>query len=209
MARKRVINKKKVRGLIIVVLVIVLIALAVKFMFFNKSTKHNVVKQEDDIKEYGYVLNDNETKYYKGLFNDLKKVLSEDEVDYDKYASLVAQLFVADFYNLDNKLNNNDIGGTQFIYKKRQSVFEKKAKDEVYKYVENNIYNDRKQELPEVSNVEVVSSENSSHTYLSKSDDKAYKIDVKITYKKDLGYPDSCSLVLVHNDKKLEIVKFN
>ena len=67
----------------------------------KKTTKE--VQDVDSIEGYNYTLKDNATKYYKSLFEELKKTLEADEIDEEKYAELVAQMFVADFFNLDNK----------------------------------------------------------------------------------------------------------
>ena len=130
-----------------------------------------------------------------------------DEIDEEKYASVICQLFLADFFNLDNKISNNDIGGTQFIYESFREDFEKLAQESIYHYVENNIYGDRKQELPIVTEVSVVDIKEASYTYLDESDDNAYQIDLKIIYEKDMGYQEDVTLVLVHHNERLEIIK--
>ena len=81
------------------------------------------------------------------------------------------------------------------------------AKETLYSHVENNIYGDRKQELPIVSDVTITSIENSKYEYLDKIDENAYFIKVNITYNKDLDYPKEASLIVIHNNQKLEIVE--
>ena len=85
-----------------------------KFSSGKKTTKE--VQDVDSIEGYDYTLKDNATKYYKSLFEELKKTLEADDIDEEKYAELVAQMFVADFFNLDNKISKSDVGGTQFVY---------------------------------------------------------------------------------------------
>ena len=63
----------------------------------------------------------------------------------------------------------------------------------------------RKQELPNISEVKISSIEQDKFTTKVASDDKAYYVTVDITYKKDLGYPTKSELILIHNDKKLEV----
>ena len=77
----------------------------------------------------------------------------------------------------------------------------------MYKYVESNLYGERKQELPVVTNVEVTDLRSASYDYLDSTDEHAYFIDVEITYEKDLGHHTSYILTLVHRENKLEIVK--
>lgn len=170
--------------------------------------KAKQVQVLSEIQEYGYSLKENDSKYYKKLFKSLDKELNKDIVDEEKYASLVSQLFISDFFSLDAAINKNDIGGEQFVYKDYKETFLKFAKNSIYKYVENNIYKDRNQELPLVSDVEVTDIKTDSYTSdTGVSDDSAFYVSVKITYEKDLSYQTIATLVLVHNDKKLEIVE--
>ena len=204
---KRKISKKKIT--IFAVILIVIIAAVVATIFFLNSNKKddNTIKVEsvDKIEGYDYTLSSNATKYYKSLFKELKIVLESDDVDEAKYADLVAKLFVADFYNLDNKVNKNDIGGVQFVYKDFREDFKKLAANSIYKTVENNVYGDRDQDLPIVTNVSTEKKDSESLKYGDKSDDKAYKINFEVEYKSDLGYQKTGSLTLIHNDKKLEV----
>ena len=205
--KKRRRLKKGFIILIIIIIVLALVVLLVGKNLLSNNKKTNKVEVSDNIEEYGYELNDNETKYYKSLFNELKKELSESDVDEEKYASLLAQLFVTDFFNLDNKDNKNDIGGTQFVYADFQSDFEKLAKESVYKTLENNMYDSRNQKLPIVTNTEVINVEKITYEYLDTSDSEAYEVNIQIEYKEDLEYQDECTIIIVHSNNKLEIVK--
>lgn len=206
MAMKKRRRIKKSALLVIGILVILVGTIVIKRVFFDKE-KATTTEVVDEIKDYGYILNDNETKYYQKLFKELKKELDKPDIDEEEYAKLLSQLFVADFFNLDNKENKNDIGGTQFIYTSFQQDFEKLAKDGIYKTVENNMYSNRNQELPIVTDTEVTNVETTSYDYLDSNDSNAYIITVAITYKKDLEYQDECTLTIVHSNNKLEIVK--
>ena len=205
--KKRRINKK---GIILITAVLIIILVAVFFIFLNNknsdgdSKKVEEVKTVDKIKGFDYELKENETKYYKKLFKELKTTLEADNIDENKYAELVAELFVADFYNLDNKVSKSDIGGTQFVYKDFRSDFEKVAKTTMYKQVQSNVYGERKQELPEVSKVTATVT-NTTFKYASGTDEKAYSVAFEIEYTKDLGYQAKGTITLIHNDKNLEI----
>lgn len=206
--KKRRINKKRV-ALFIGILVIIIAIIIGLVSFLNKDNKGDdkkvaEVKTVETIKGYDYVLKENETKYYKKLFKELKKVLEADELDETKYAELVSELFIADFYNLDNKISKSDIGGTQFVYKNFREDFENIAKTTIYKQVESNVYGERKQELPEVTDV-TVTVENGTFKYGDKTDDKAYIASFDIEYAKDLEYQKKGKITLIHNDKKLEL----
>ena len=196
--------KKSFKILLFVVIILVLVFVGYKLT--NKKTEDKKVKVEDSLEEYGYVLNENETKYYKDLFKELKKVLNSDNVDEEKYATLVGQLFLADFYNLDNKITKNDIGGVQFVYTPYQSDFSKFAVESIYHYVENSLYEKRDQELPIVTSVDITNIKQTSFDYQEKTDEEAWTFNYKINYEIDLGYQTEGTMTLVHNEKKLEIV---
>ncbi len=205
--KKSVQKKGKIVLLIIIIFVILACGFLIYKRFFVKDNKPNKVKIEEKIDDYGYVLEENESKLYKDLFKELIKTLNKDEIEGEKYASLVAELLVVDFYNLDNKISKNDIGGVQFIKSEYQENFALEASETVYKYIEHNIYGNREQELPVVSKVEVVDVEKTTYRYNDIVDDNTYKVNVKLEYEKDLGYPSNVTVVLIHNDKKLEVIK--
>lgn len=206
MAKRKISKKKITISAIILIVVIAAIVAAIFFLNSNKKDDNTIkVESVDKIEGYDYTLSSNATKYYKSLFKELKTVLESDDVDEAKYADLVVKLFVADFYNLDNKVNKNDIGGVQFVYKDFREDFKKLAANSIYKTVENNVYGDRKQDLPVVTNVSTEKKDSESFKYGDKTDDKAYKMNFEIEYKTDLGYQASGSLTLIHNDKKIEV----
>ena len=206
MAKRRKVSKKKVRTFIFVLIVMIIAIIgAIFYVDNNEKEKPITIKSVDKIEGYDYTLSSNATKYYKSLFKQLKEVLEDKEVDESKYADLVTKLFIADFYNLDNKTNKNDIGGVMFVYKDFREDFKKIAADSIYKNVLNNTYGDRKESLPVVTNVSTEKKDNSTFKYGDSSDDKAYNINFKITYKNEEDYQDSGKIILIHNDKKLEI----
>lgn len=183
----------------------------IKDMFGKEETKE--VEIVDNIGEYGYELTENNTEYFESLYYELKDVLNnkESETFDSDYASLVARLFVADFYDLNSKLNKTDVGGVQFVYKSYRETFKQFASDAngIYYYVENNIYGDREQELPIVKEVTVTETTNIPYTYEDINDTNAYQIKLYIEYEKDLGYPKHATVTLIHTDDKIEVVKMN
>lgn len=215
MAKKKSRIKLRKDNLFILVLLIILIILLITLFSLGKKTfrksngKVEEVKVVDSIDNFEYTLEENKTGYYKKLFKELKEVLNSDNVNEEEYAKLVTKLFVADFYDLNSKSSKSDIGGTKFIYSDFQSQFEKKAKSKegIYYYVKNNLEGNRKQELPKVKNIEVVSLKNSVFSFDKIKDNNAYIVDVSVTYEKDLGYQKNVSITLIHNNKKLEIVE--
>jgi len=126
----------------------------------NKDAKE--IKILNEISNYNYTLNENDSAYVSSIFEKLKDELKNEIVDEEKYATFISQMFIADFYTLNSAINKNDVGGVQFVYKDYQDDFLKSAKDTVYRYVENNIYNDRNQALPIVSEVTITNIEQKS-----------------------------------------------
>ena len=62
-------------------------------------------------------------------------------------------------FTLANKVSNTDVGGIQFVHEPFQDDFILIAKETLYSHVENNIYGNRKQELPIVREVTIRSIE--------------------------------------------------
>ncbi len=203
-------KNKKFKYIFILVLIVLFILLFVGVKNIYDTLSNNTqVKTLMTIDKYGYTLNENDSPYFKKLFETLKENLESEKVDEEEYAKVMSQLFVTDFYSLKYAISKSDVGGLQFVYSDYQSSFTTKAKDTVYAYVKSNVYGKRKQELPNIKNVEVDDIEQKEYEGDTISDDEAYYVDLKITYDQDLDYPEEVSLVLVHSNDKLEIVKMD
>ena len=173
----------------------------------NKQPETQEVKIDDTIDSYGYELKENATTYYKELFNKLKILLATEDFSEEEYAKLVAQMFAADFYNLDDKVTNSDIGGLTFVAEANRVNFKLAAQNSMYNSLENNIYGDRTQVLPKVSKVNVNSINQESFNYRGQVDENAYHVYLGIEYEEDLGYPTGVHLIISHLNDKLEITK--
>lgn len=200
---------KKSRKIIISLIVIILIAIigliVYKTVFNNSQEEVKIIKS---IKNYDYNLKENETELYKTEFNELDKILSKKNVDYEEYAKSIAKLFIIDFYTLNNKLSKNDIGGTEFIKEDMRDNFIEEARSTFYKYVE--VIDGRTQELPEVSSITDVSVEKTEFKYSDNTiDENAYKVSISWDYVEDLGYEKEASMIIVKQDKKLYIVEMD
>ena len=200
--------KKKVK--VILILAIILIVTGVGFLAYESIKPKNVktATVENEIPEYGYTLKSTRNDRYKKMFQELKDILSEDEVDEKAYLEQISKMFIMDFYTLNDKLANTDVGGVDFIHTNAKTNFLEKSEDTVYKYVENDIYGNRDQELPEVTEVTVENIESIEYTIGTDfTDDNAYKIEVSIKYKEDMDYPTKATLIFVHEDNKLSLVE--
>ena len=199
--------KKVIFGILGVVLAALIIVLVISVMNNKKPTETVVeeAKQVDNIDKYGYILFDNKSKLYHDKFKELKEILNEETLDETKYAKIVAEMFAADFYDLDSKVSNTDIGGLDFVHPDAKEDFSKTATDTMYKYVETNVYGARKQELPVVKDV-VATVTTTPYAGQKVSDEKAYSAEVSLEYEKDMGYPTKVTLSIVHVDNKLYVV---
>lgn len=197
-------KKRKKKILLILVLIIIVVGgiLVYNFKFKNKngSSKNVVtVKVVDSLDDYGYSISDKDSKYYKSEFENLKKILKASSIDEEAYGTQVARLFVIDLYTMSTKLNKYDVGGTEYFYKDKADMYTKKVMDTLYSTLIDNTYGDRKQSLPEVSNVETVSTEKTTYTIDKKGKD-GYLVKLKLTYVTDMGYDDEASVVVVKED---------
>ena len=203
--------KKNVKRKLLILIIMVIAAVggffAYKKFFDNETTKE--VKVVDNISKYGYKLKENKPKRYKTMFNELKDILSEKEVDEEKYGRKISEMFIYDFYSLDDKAAKTDIGGVDFVYSKVLENFLDNAQNTYYKYVESNIYNNRKQKLPIVDEITIKSVSQKAFAYGDKTDDKAYFVEVEWTYtdEKYDDYQKSATLVFIHDDMKLSLVE--
>ena len=151
---------------------------------------------------------DKDSKYFKSEFEVLKGILNSEEVDVEKYTSQVAKMYVIDLYTLSTKVNKYDIGGVEYFHKDKKEMFEQKVMDTLYSTLLDNTYGDRIQELPEVTNVEVLSNEKSTYK-LGKEDKEVYVIKLNITYDKDLGYDKEATVTLCQDsDVRWSVVDY-
>ena len=205
--------KKKAKRVLVgflIILVVVLGILAFKDKIFgNTSNGVKEVKVVNKIEKYGYTLKENKPKEYKKMFEELKKILEAKEVDEEAYAKKLSEMFIYDFYSLQDKTAKTDIGGVEFVYGDFLPNFLQNAQNTYYKYVENNIYGNRNQSLPVVSDIEVVSVEKQAFAYGDKTDNEAYKVNIKWGYTESefATYQKEADIIFIHDDIKLSLVE--
>ena len=199
-------------GLIVIgVLLVGVISLGVLRIFFNNNEEDrgeaNVSNIISNITDYGYTLDDRDTDYMKDTFHELEDILSATEVDYNLYANTLAKLFVIDFYTLDNKINKYDVGSLEYILSSSVDMFRQKATDTIYRDVIDNTYRDRIQDLPEITNVTILDTEDTTFT-LNEEEVSAIKVTMNYEYKEDLGYDTEGTIYFVRNANKLEVASY-
>lgn len=198
--------RKIILGIVAFILLVSLIGIG--SLYYKKTDNRTVVETIvlDSLDEYGYIIHDNDTSLYKDKYNDLKILLNEELIDYTKYAELISQMFVIDLYTLDNKVTKNDVGGVEFIYPEYKDNFILNITENLYKYMETDIYGDRKQELPVVSAVTIGQVSESTFTY-NEIEFESYKVEVNLDYEEDLEYDESAEVTLIKENDKLYIVE--
>lgn len=215
--------KKKIKRAILIILLLAIMTIG--FLAYLKYYKSDVktVKTIDKIKGYGYVLKESKPKKYKEMFYELKDILSKDKVDKEKYAKQISKMFIYDFYSLDDKLAKTDVGGLDFVYPTMIENFMLNAESTYYKYLESNVYKNRKQKLPVVTNIKIedINQEKFEYTKIidnvdkskveeeNELDEKAYIVEVTWDYTSPSfdDYQKEATLTIVHKGKKLYVAE--
>jgi len=194
------INKAQKALFLVMLIIIVLIGLyAVYTLFINKDK--GILKEEQTIK-YGYKLYDRDNELYKDIFNNLKTTLDSEDVNYEDYAKYITELFVIDFYSLNNKTSKNDVGGIQYIEPTFKENIILNATNTIYKYINVN----NKKERPEVVNIETAKIEEASYK-IDNVSYESYIVELNWEYKENLEYEDSGIFTVIKDDNKLYIVE--
>ena len=197
----------KTASIIIVILALSIFGVYIYSRFHVKKVKKDGFSVVvDKISKYNYTLDERDSKLMQSKFKELKKVLSSDEVDYGEYASLLAQMYVIDLYDLDNKINKYDIPCLEYIFSSEHDKFKKMIKNEFYSQLEDNSSNDRKQELPTITSIKVLSVDETSYN-TGKVTYKGYLVKLEWEYNKDLGFDNKSEVTLARNENKLYVVK--
>ena len=216
---RRTKKRMKAGSKVLICLIIVLLIVGGYFVYTNffKVKTTSAPKVVDEIKNFNYVVNENDTKLFKTNFNELKKVLSKKEVDNKKYAEAISKLFVIDFFTLDNKSSKNDVGGVQFVYTSYKADFIDYARDGIYKQVNNAIDNKNgNSSLPEVTSIKVVSTDTvvpssvfEHQDFANENEENAYEIKLEWEYKNGSGFQDKAVVTVVKDGDKLSIAKMD
>lgn len=208
-------KKSKVKVIVTLIVILVLIAGATCSIIFipsvndfvtglfKKDKKGEVVEVKvlDSLDDYGYSLSDKDTLYFKKEYNVLKDILNKDDFTDEEYATQVAKVFVIDLYTIDTKVNKLDIGGSEYYYLDKVSMYEKKVMDTLYSHLLDNTYGDRKQELPVVKEAKVLSTEAMKYKMGDKEKD-AFLVKLEWSFEENMGYDTKGSVVLVEEEPK-------
>ena len=208
-------DKKRSKIKIIIIILVLLIVIGcggfITWKYINSKNNDKTVqtvKILDNINDYDYSLSDKDSNYFKSEYEKLKEILNANPIDPEAYATQVAKMFTIDLYSMSTKINKYDVGGIEYFNQNKKSMYEQKVIDTLYYTLLDDTYGDRKQELPEVSDVEVVSTENTTYK-LGDTKVDGYLIKLKIKYIKDLGYDKEASVVVcAEGSKKMSVVDY-
>lgn len=202
-------NKKKIIAIILSIIVVLGAIVAVYVVIKNNKSEpvvEIVPVEVDNIDGYEYKLEDRDSKLYKELFSKLKKTLESEVIDYREFALLISKLYIVDLYTINNKVSKYDVGGLEFVLPNARDNYSLKVEDTIYKYVEDNSNGKRKQDLPEVKSIELLSADELS-IKVGETEYDGYKVDLTWDYQKDYGYDKEASINLVIDDTKVYVVE--
>ncbi len=202
--------KKKVKIIIAIFIIVVILAVGgfVAYKYLGGKKEPAEVKVLKSIDEYGYRLKDNKNKKYKELFKELEDILRADEVNDEAYVNKIAEMFICDFYSLADKSTKTDVGGVDFVHPSAIPNFMVNAENTYYKYVESNMYGERKQSLPTVDTITVSATTPTEYVY-NNTKSPAYEVKLTWTYTDAAfsGYQNSATLIFVKEDIKYHLVE--
>ena len=203
-------GKYKVFLSIIVILIIVVVVFLVLSQFDIKKKTDDLeiqIKVLDNIDKYGYSLDERDSKLMKSTYNELKDILSKDEIDYDEYAKTIAKLFVIDLFTMNNKTNKYDVGSVEYVYPDNVVNYKLNVENTIYKLIENNVDGKRKQALPVVKSI--IEADLSKDKFkIGDKEHDCFVVSLKWNYEEDLGYDTEAKITLIEKDSKVYVVEY-
>lgn len=200
-------NDKKIKFLALEIFVIIILIILSYLIYLNVKPYLNMGKTKQNINSinnYPYLVYKSDTKLFKTKYKELKKVLEASSINDMEYARLVGELFVIDFYTLDNKDGRSDVGGLQFIHKDIRDNFKIKAEDTLYKYLTT----DNNKKINTVTQIQTESITKERINFKGNTDFNGYKAIINIK-NSNSTYQNKVRLELVHDGNLIEIIKVN
>lgn len=197
MEKKNGINK--IKKIIRIIMLVVIALIAIYAIFVAIPSKKNKDEGIENINNK-YILYKRDSSLYKENFEKLRTILETSPVDNKKYAETIVKLFVIDFYTLDNKNDNTDIGGLQYVHSNLKDNLVLNASSTMYKYIKTT------KELPKVKSITSVDTKETTYK-ISDKDYSAYAITINWEYDKDLGYEKQGTFIVVNDNGNLSIVE--
>ena len=189
----------KIKKIIRIIMLVVIALIAIYAIFVAIPSKKNKDEGIENINNK-YTLYKRDSSLYKENFEKLRTILETSPVDNKEYAETIVKLFVIDFYTLDNKNDNTDIGGLQYVHSNLKDNLVLNASSTMYKYIRTT------KELPKVKSITSVDSRETTYK-INDKDYSAYAITINWEYDKDLGYEKQGTFIVVNDNGNLSIVE--
>ena len=190
---------KKIKKIIRIIMLVVVALIAIYAIFVAIPSKKNKDEGIENINNK-YILYKRDSSLYKENFEKLRTILETSPVDNKEYAETIVKLFVIDFYTLDNKDENTDIGGLQYVHSNLKDNLVLNASSTMYKYIKTT------KELPKVKSITSVDTRETTYK-INDKDYSAYAITINWEYDKDLGYEKQGTFIVVNDNGNLSIVE--
>lgn len=189
----------KIKKIIRIIMLVVITLIAIYAIFVAIPSKKNKDEGIENINNK-YILYKRDSSLYKENFEKLRTILETSPVDNKEYAETIVKLFVIDFYTLDNKNDNTDIGGLQYVHSNLKDNLVLNASSTMYKYIKTT------KELPKVKSITSVDTRETTYK-INDKDYSAYAITINWEYDKDLGYEKQGTFIVVNDNGNLSIVE--
>lgn len=189
----------KIKKIIRIIMLVVIALIAIYAIFVAIPSKKNKDEGIENINNK-YILYKRDSSLYKENFEKLRTILETSPVDNKEYAETIVKLFVIDFYTLDNKNDNTDIGGLQYVHSNLKDNLVLNASSTMYKYIKTT------KELPKVKRITSVDTRETTYK-INDKDYSAYAITINWEYDKDLGYEKQGTFIVVNDNGNLSIVE--
>lgn len=189
----------KIKKIIRIIMLVVIALIAIYAIFVAIPSKKNKDEGIENINNK-YILYKRDSSLYKENFEKLRTILETSPVDNKEYAETIVKLFVIDFYTLDNKNDNTDIGGLQYVHSNLKDNLVLNASSTMYKYINTT------KELPKVKSITSVDTRETTYK-INDKDYSAYAITINWEYDKDLGYEKQGTFIVVNDNENLSIVE--
>ncbi len=189
----------KIKKIIRIIMLVVIALIAIYAIFVAIPSKKNKDEGIENINNK-YILYKRDSSLYKENFKKLRTILETSPVDNKEYAETIVKLFVIDFYTLDNKNDNTDIGGLQYVHSNLKDNLVLNASSTMYKYIKTT------KELPKVKSITSVDTRETTYK-INDKDYSAYAITINWEYDKDLGYEKQGTFIVVNDNGNLSIVE--
>ena len=189
----------KIKKIIRIIMLVVVALIAIYAIFVAIPSKKNKDEGIENINNK-YILYKRDSSLYKENFEKLRTILETSPVDNKEYAEIIVKLFVIDFYTLDNKDENTDIGGLQYVHSNLKDNLVLNASSTMYKYIKTT------KELPKVKSITSVDTRETTYK-INDKDYSAYAITINWEYDKDLGYEKQGTFIVVNDNENLSIVE--